>query len=123
MPWPPQVGDLLPRCDEPEGIEKKLRSYSLVIDHKRGGPKANGFLRMLGMGLDSVDYIEQEIRRGIANTPISLVRPGDSDGFRCTVIFRIAGPDRYSHRKALLLTGWMLAKPGARPFMTTAFPR
>jgi hypothetical protein len=64
MPWPPQVGELLPRCDEPEGIQKKLRSYSLVTDHDVGWVKANGFLRMLGIAIDSIDYLERQIRRG-----------------------------------------------------------
>ena len=62
MPWPPQVGELLPRYDEPVGIEEKLRTYSLVLDHEKGGPKANGFLVMLGISLDSIDYLELQIR-------------------------------------------------------------
>jgi hypothetical protein len=74
MAWPPRKGDLLPRCDEPEGIEEKLRNYSLVLDHEDGGPKAKGFRDMLGIDLDRVDYLGQEIRTGIARTPISLVR-------------------------------------------------
>ncbi|MFT3864850.1 MAG: hypothetical protein QM729_11310 [Solirubrobacterales bacterium] len=69
MPWPPQVGELLPRCDEPQGIEYKLRTYSLDHTHEYGGPKANGFLVMLGIGLDSIDHLEREIQAGIAVTP------------------------------------------------------
>lgn len=115
MPWPPQVGALLQRRTEPIGIEHKLRNYSLVHDHEEGGPKADGFRQMLGIGLESIDYLEQEIRCGIAINPISLVTPGDSDGFRCTVIFRIAGTGRYSHRTAPLLTSWMVASPGQGP--------
>lgn len=90
MPWPPQVGELLPRCAEPEGIEEKLRKYSLVPSHEVGGPKANGFLRMLGIDLDSIGYLEREIIRGIGSTPLSQVTPGKSDGFRCTVNFPLA---------------------------------
>jgi hypothetical protein len=117
------VGELLQRRTEPLGIEYKLRTYSLVHDHEEGGPKADGFRQMLGIGLESIQYLEQEIRRGIAITPISLVKPGDSDGFRCTVNFLIAGPGRYSHRTVPLLTGWMVASPRARPVMSTAFLR
>jgi hypothetical protein len=122
MPWPPQVGELLPRCDEPTGIEEKLRKYSLDLDHKRGGPKANGFLVMLGIDLASTDYLAAEIRRGITHTPISLVVPKEADGFGCTVQFRIVGPGRYSHRWAWLRTGWYL-EPGSRPRLATALLR
>jgi hypothetical protein len=61
MSWPPQVGDLLQRRTEPLGIEDKLRTYSLVHDHEVGGPKANGFLIMLGIDLESIDYLIAEI--------------------------------------------------------------
>jgi hypothetical protein len=71
MPWPPQVGELLPRCDEPEGIEEKLRRYSLVPSHEVGGPKANGFLVILGIDLASIDYLVAQVRAGLTHTPIS----------------------------------------------------
>lgn len=83
MPWPPQVGELLPRYDEPVGIEHKLRNYSLAIDHTDGGPKANGFLVMVGIGMESIDYLAHQIRVGIATTPVSAVRPGESDALLC----------------------------------------
>jgi len=124
VPWPPQVGELLPRCDEPVGIEQKLRTYSLAPDHAAGGgPKANGFLIMLGIGLDSIDYLECQIRAGIAATPISAVRPGASGVMRCTVQFRIAGPGRYIDRTASLRTGWELTESMGRPRLITAFLR
>lgn len=123
MPWPPRKGELLPRCDEPVGIEEKLRDYSLVLDHEEGGPKAKGFLNMLGIGPDSVDYLHQQIRDGITHTPISMVRPRPSGAVTCTVQFQIAGPGRYSHRTASLRTAWVLDTPTAPPRMTTAFLR
>jgi hypothetical protein len=123
MPWPPREGELLPRFDEPMGIEDKLRGYSLLVDHDKGGPKANGFAVMLGIDLDSVDYLEQQIRSGIAHTPISLVRLHPSGAAVCTVQFQIAGPGRYSHRTASLRTAWVFHTPWAPPRMTTAFMR
>lgn len=123
MRWPPEVGELLPRWDAPEGIDDKLRAYSLVTDHQDGGPKANGFLVMLGITVDSIDYLERQIRLGIAATPISVVRPGPPGGVHCTVQFQIAGPGRYSHRTASLRTGWELTGPMERPRLTTAFLR
>ncbi len=100
MPWPPQVGDLLQRRTEPRGIEQKLRTYSLVHTHEVGGPKANGFLIMLGIDLESIDYLAAEIEDGIAHTAISKVELKKADTCGCTVKFRIAGVGRYSHRWA-----------------------
>jgi hypothetical protein len=123
MPWPPRVGELLPRHDEPLGIEKRLRTYSLVIDHESGGPKANGFQVILGMDLSAVDHLAEEIRTGIAITPIRAVHLKEPAIARCTVQFQIAGIGRYSRRRAWLRTGWRLDGPGARPLLATAFLR
>jgi hypothetical protein len=123
MPWPPRVGELLPRCDEPTGIERKLRGYSLDLAHEEGGPKANGFLVMLGLDITSIDYIEAEIRAGITRTAILKVSPAKVMGFNCTVQFPISGTGSYSHRKANIRTGWELTDPDARPRLTTAFLR
>jgi hypothetical protein len=123
MPWPPRKGELLPRCDEPVGIEQRLRDYSLVTDHKAGGPKANGFWRMLKIDIDSIDHLEREIRAGISCTPVSLVRMKEPDLAACVVQFLIAGPGRYSHRTASLRTVWDLDGPTAPPRLITAFLR
>lgn len=123
MPWPPRTGELLPRCEEPVGIEEKLRRYSLELDHEVGGPKAKGFLDMLGIDLASIDYLVQEIRAGIVRTPISGVRLDGPEEASCTVQFHIVGPGHYSHRTALLRTAWKVEGPATRPRMVTAFPR
>jgi hypothetical protein len=123
MPWPPQVGELLPRCDEAIGIEEKLRTYSLVPGHEVGGPKANGFQRMLGIDLESIHYLIAEIEVGITHTPISKVEAKKAGAMGCTVKFRIAGVGRYSHRWAWLRTGWRLDGPGAQPHLSTAYLR
>jgi hypothetical protein len=123
MPWPPQVGELLPRYDEPARIEEKLSNYSLVPAHEVGGPKANGFLAILGIDLASLDYLDARIRDGIAHTPISKIEPREADAWACTVRFQIAGVGHYSHREAWLRTGWLVDEPGARPRLSTAFLR
>jgi hypothetical protein len=105
------------------GIEEKLRRYLLVLEHKHGGPKAKGFRDMLGIDLAAIDYLAEQIRAGIAVTPISRVRPREPDAVACTVEFRIAGIGRYSHRMAWVRTGWRLDEPGARPRFSTAIPR
>jgi hypothetical protein len=123
MPWPPRTGELLTRCDEPEGIEEKLRNYSLVLDHEDGGPKARGFRDMLGIGPGSADYLERQIREGITHTPITLVRPLPSGAVACTVQFHIAGRGRYIQRTASLRTVWVVDTPTAPPQLITAFLR
>jgi hypothetical protein len=123
MPWPPQVGELLPRSDEPIGIEEKLRGYSLVHNHEEGGPKANGFVVILGIDLHAIEYLAREIRAGIAVTPIRVVHPEGPVSARCTVQFQIAGIGRYSRRRAWLRTGWRVSGPEARPLLSTAFLR
>ena len=123
MPWPPRKGELLTRFDEPIGIEEKLRDYSLLLDHERGGPKANGFLVILGIGPESLDYLAQQIRDGIARTPISLIKVHPSGAVGCTVQFHIAGPERYSHRTASLRTVWVMDTPSSPPRLVTAFLR
>lgn len=89
MPWPPRKGELLPRFDEPVGIEEKLRKYSLVLDHEFVGPKAKGFLEMLGIDLTAAEYLEDQIRSGIASNPISEVRIEKPDAVSCAVDFQI----------------------------------
>jgi hypothetical protein len=122
MPWAPRKGELLPRYDEPVGIEEKLRNYSLVLDHEFGGPKAKGFLKMLGIDLDAVEYLEREIRDGTAATPISEVRADGPVAFGCAVDFQIAEIGRYSGRMAWVRTAWRLDGPDSRPLFTTAIP-
>jgi hypothetical protein len=123
VPWPPRIGELLPRYDEPVGIEEKLREYSLLLDHKRGGPKANGFWVILGIGPESLDYLAHQIRDGVVHTPISSIRVRPSGAAACTVQFHIAGPGSYSHRTASLRTVWVLDTPSSPPRLITAFLR
>ena len=61
----PTVGELLPRAAEAFGVRYKLETYTLDITHKDGGPKARGFLVILGITLRDIDYLEAEIMAGI----------------------------------------------------------
>jgi hypothetical protein len=118
MPWPPRTGELLPRFDEPEGIEEKLREYSLAPDHEGG--KAKDFSVCLGLELSAIDYLKGEIEKGITLTPVRSHRV-TRFGYHCAVQFSIAGLGRYSHRTAVVRTAWELTGPAARPRMITAF--
>jgi hypothetical protein len=121
MEWPPQVGELLPRADEAVGVRKKLEDYSLAIEHKDGGPKAHGFAVMLGITLESVDYLEAEIRKGILCSPITKVADRPVIGVKCVVEFPLRGLGDRAARQARLRTVWEFADRSAPPRLVSAF--
>jgi hypothetical protein len=120
--WPPQVGEPLPRASEAVGITEKLRGYVLAQDHRDNQGKAHGFLVRLGIDLDTVEHLADEIRAGIANSRVSSVRPRPY-GLNCVVEFEISGTCRYSDRSSRIRTIWHLRSPGDRPRLITAFLR
>jgi hypothetical protein len=121
MGWPPKVGELLPRADEAVGVREKLRSYSLDLGHVAGGPKARGFALILGITIDSIDYVEAEIHSGIRRAPIKAVRDTSPFGLACIVEFPIQGLASRANRIVNLRTAWLLAEPGAPPRLTSAY--
>ncbi|HST68286.1 MAG TPA: hypothetical protein VLI94_01350 [Solirubrobacterales bacterium] len=104
MDWPPRPGELLPRPDEATGIREKLASYSLDPSHEKGGPKARGFALILGITIDSIDYLEAQIELEIQRHPIKTVIDNRPFGWNCLVEFPIRGVGRYSQREANLRT-------------------
>jgi hypothetical protein len=66
---PPAEGELLAGAAEAFGVRYKLETYSLDVNHKSGGPKAQGFERILGITIDDVDYLEAMILDGVQITP------------------------------------------------------
>jgi len=94
MGWPPQVGEVLPRAAQATGVRYKLATYSLAPDHRDGGPKAKGFAEMLGISLRSIRHLENEIKAGILEVPISATRPNPPHGIHCVVEFPIRGLGR-----------------------------
>lgn len=122
MGWPPQAGELLPLGDEAFGIREKLAGYSLdLANQEGGGPKAKGFAVILGITLDSIDYLEAEIRRGIQQHPIKAVRVNEPYGWNCVVEFPLQGVGSYSERAENLRTVWELAEPLGPPRLVNAF--
>ncbi len=122
-PWPPQVGQLLPRAAEAVGMRIKLAAYSLDLNHKRGGPKAEGFKRILGITIEDIDYLEDAIWAAILEVPVSEVRPNPPHGINCVVDFDLRGLHDKSDRVAKIRTAWELTGPGDPPRLVTAFPK
>ncbi len=123
MAWPPRIGEPLPQAKEAVGIRRKLLDYSLNPTHERGGPKAHGFERILGITVDHVDHLEAEIRAGILTVPVSAIRSAIPAGFNCVVDVPIGGLGAKSRRLIAVRTVWLLTDETAVPRMTTAFVR
>jgi filamentous hemagglutinin len=123
MTWPPRIGEPLPQAVEDTGVRRKLLDYSLNIAHERGGPKARGFERILGITIDHVDYLEAEIRAGILTAPVSAIRNAIPTGFSCVVDVPIGGLGVKRSRLITVRTAWLLIDATAVPRMTTAFVR
>lgn len=121
MPWPPRVGEPLPRAANAVGIHKKLTDYSLNPTHERGGPKARGFQQILGITLKDASYLESEIRAGILVEPVSGIRPAIPTGFSCLVEVPVRGLGAKDNRLIVVRTAWLLSDPKSLPRMTTAF--
>ena len=89
MSWPPQIGELLPRAEDADGVQEKLLDYSLKAGHPRG--KAEAFARVLAVTADDLEYVTEALVRGVRTTPVSGVRPAGVHGFHCEVIVRVRG--------------------------------
>ena len=91
MPWPPTIGERLPRAAEAFGIAEKLTLYCLNAEHAVGGPKARGFDRVLGIGIADVDHLCDALLAGVRITTITDVRDNAPFGVLCEVRVPVAG--------------------------------
>jgi hypothetical protein len=122
VPWPPQVGEPLPRAAEAFGVHYKLATYSLDIAHKDGGPKARGFELILGITIEDIDYLEDAIEAAILETPVCVVRDNPPYGVNCVVDFELRGLRDKSDRVVEVRTAWELTGPGEPPRLVSAYP-
>ena len=114
---------MLPHAEEAIGVQDKLVGYSLNESHGRGGPKARGFALILGITVESIDYLSAAIYTGIRQHPIKAVATKKPYGFHCVVEIPLHGVGSYSHRVATLRTVWELGGPLRPPRLISAFPR
>lgn len=85
-------------------MREKLLNYSLQMEHEVGGPKANGFTRILGITSESIDHLEAEVREGIRCNRITAVVDNQPYGWKCVVEIPIRRVGRYSERRVNLRT-------------------
>jgi hypothetical protein len=123
VPWPPRIGDPLPRASEAFGVRRKLTTYCLNAANEFGAAKARGFALILEITIDDADYLEAAILSAITVAPITAIRDCAPHGVNCVVEVPVRGLDRKSTRLVNIRTVWRIGAPGDRPHLTTAFPR
>jgi hypothetical protein len=121
MTRPPTIGEPLPRAEEAYGIEAKVVAYCLNLDHEVGGPEAQGFLRILGIGLTDADHLVTELRDGVRITRISDVRDNTPFGILCEVRVPVRGLRERSDRIVAVTTSWELRDADDHPRLVTAY--
>ncbi|HEY4098630.1 MAG TPA: hypothetical protein VGM33_24110 [Baekduia sp.] len=121
MPWPPTIGQRLPRAAEAWGITDKLSAYCLNVDHAVGGPKARGFERILGVGIADVGYLTDTLRAGVREAAITNVRDNSPFGILCEVRMPVVGLGDRRDRVAAVITSWELRHAEDRPRLVTAY--
>jgi hypothetical protein len=119
----PIVGEPLPRAAEAFGVRYKLETYSLDIAHKHGGPKARGFMLILGIAIEAIDYLEAQILARVLDTPICEVRDNGPYGIKCVVDMPIGGVGAKANRVVNVRTVWSFDQPGAPPRLVNAYPK
>lgn len=122
-PWRPHAGQPLPRAGEAFGVRRKLATYSLDRTHEEGGPKAQGFERILGITIDAIDYLEGAISTGILLASVSEVRDNPPWGLKCVVDLPVRGRGEKSARLANVRTVWEIAGSGVPPRLVNAYCR
>jgi hypothetical protein len=123
MTWPPRVGEPLPRAEDAFGVRAKLAGYSLDVTNLVGGPKARGFVQILGITISDIDYLEEAIRAGICTQLVSEVRDNSPYGINCVVEVPVRGIGTKSTRIINVRTVWTLKARKAQPRLVSAFPR
>lgn len=121
MLWPPIIGQPLPNAAEAFGIREKLAAYCLNPDHEIGRPKADGFRRILGIDLATIDYLTEALRAGAAGSPVTGVRDNAPYGVLCEVRIPVTGLGERSGRVVLVTTSWELRRAGDAPRLVTAY--
>ncbi len=117
------MGEVLPRAAEASGVRYKLETYSLNVAHLHGGPKARGFMLILDIAIEAIDYLEAQILIRVLDTPICEVRDNGPYGIKCVVDMPIGGIGAKAHRTINVRTVWACDQPDAPPRLVNAYPK
>lgn len=101
-------------------MHHKLETYSLVLEHGRGGDKALVFERALGITHREVDHLAAEIMQGLLTEPVTDTG-FTPHGLRCQVLVPVRGVGIHEGRVLPVTTGWHLRYVGDRPRLASAY--
>lgn len=121
MSWPPTIGQTLPRAHAAHGIEEKLRAYSLNTEHEVGSHKARVFRSALGITLEDVDHLVEQLLRGVLAAPITAVRDNAPHGLLCEVLVSVRGIGDAAADFAITTTVWEYRSSEDAPRLVSAY--
>lgn len=107
----------LPRADEAEIEDAKLRDYALNPDHTVGGPKARVFRAALGFERADWRLLREQILARVGATPVSEIRQRSETRTGYVVIIPVEGPNGQTRP---VLTAWIVEDDGP-PRLTSAY--
>jgi hypothetical protein len=96
----------LPRADEAEIPEDKLRGYALALEHPTGGHKARVFASALGIEQSDWTFLRDQILDRVVDCPVTAIRPKPPYGMEYEVRVDVDGRNGETHR---IITGWLVA--------------
>jgi len=102
-------------------VRRKLATYSLMLDHEDGGPKAYLFKHLLGITLMEIDHLAAEILTGLLVAPVTRSWRNPPYGVGCGVVVPVRGVGVHQDRVMPVTTGWELRYVGDRPRLVTAY--
>lgn len=121
MSWPPTIGQLLSRAHDAHGVESKLRAYSLNPEHEVGAHKAKVFQSALGISLENVDYLVDQLLAGVRDAAITDVRDNAPYGVLCEVLVSVQGIGSAAGRTVSVTTSWEYRLPEDAPRLVSAY--
>jgi hypothetical protein len=91
------------------------------MEHEIGAHKARVFWRALGIGLDDVEHLVNQLLVGIGDAPISDVRDNAPYGVLCEVVVCVKGIGAAAGRTVSVTTSWEYRSPEDAPRLVSAY--
>jgi hypothetical protein len=106
----------LPRAEDAEIAEEKLRHYVLDPDHHLGKHKARVFQSALGIGQDDWQYLRDQILERLPGARVTAIRPKPPHGLEYEARMPIDG---LNGETRTIITGWLVAEDQPPRLLTT----